>query len=364
MAADDYGLSPAKGSREIPAPKVDYRPPMPRHPESHRIGLIGAGGISEFHLKNYAAAGWNVVAIVDRTLAKAEARRDEFFPSAEVGTDARAVIGRDDVTVLDLSPHPADRVPLMREAIRAGKHVLSQKPFVLDLAEGEELVALAEQHGVKLAVNQNGRWAPHFSYLRQAVAAGLVGDVRSLDFSLQWDQTWIAGNPGFEKIDHLILFDFGIHWFDLATCLLSPERAVSVGATTVRFTAQTFRPPALAAVVVNYAEAQVRMNFNAHATLGEEDVTTLVGSRGTLRSRGPGLNQQPAVDVFLESGHCRVPLQGCWFENGFLGTMGELLRAIEEGREPANSARSHLPALELCFAALRSADRGGFPELL
>ena len=56
-------------------------------------------------------------------------------------------------------------------AIDAGKHILSQKPFVVDLDVGEELVAQAEARGVKLAVNQNGRWAPHFSYMRQAVAA-------------------------------------------------------------------------------------------------------------------------------------------------------------------------------------------------
>ena len=44
-----------------------------------------------------------------------------------------------------------------QQAIRAGKHILSQKPFVTDLAVGKKLVAAAERRGVKLAVNQNGR---------------------------------------------------------------------------------------------------------------------------------------------------------------------------------------------------------------
>lgn len=44
--------------------------------------------------------------------------------------------------------------------------------------------------------------------------------------------------------------------------------------------------------------------------------------------------------------------------DGFRGTMGELLCAIEEGREPANSAANNLRTLELCFAALKSADTG------
>ena len=64
------------------------------------------------------------------------------------------------------------------------------------------------------------------------------------------------------------------------------------------------------------------------------------------------------MEVFLEEGQCRVPLESCWFDAGFQGTMGELLCAIEEDREPHHSAKSNLKSLELCFAALAAADRG------
>jgi predicted dehydrogenase len=251
-----------------------------------------------------------------------------------------------------------DRLPIIREAIESGKHVLSQKPFVLDLADGEELVKLAEEKGVKLAVNQNGRWAPHFSYLRQAVAAGVIGRVTSLDFNLQWDQTWIKGTSEFESIHHLILFDFAVHWFDITTCIMAGQTPTRVMASAIRYDEQVYTPPALASAIIEYPGAQVRMSFNAHTTLGEEDVTTVVGTKGTLRSRGPGLNEQPEMEVYLEEGQCRVPLESCWFEAGFQGTMGELLCAIEEDREPNNSAKSNLKSLELCFAALAAADSG------
>ena len=207
-------------------------------------------------------------------------------------------------------------------------------------------------------MNQNGRWAPHFSYLRHAVASGLIGRVTSLDFNLQWDQTWIKGVSEFESIHHLILFDFAVHWFDITTQIMAGQKPRRVMASAIRYDEQLYTPPALAAVIVEYPGAQVRMSFNAHTTLGEEDVTTVVGTKGTLRSRGPGLNEQPEMEVCLEAGECRVPLEGCWFDAGFQGTMGELLCAIEEDREPNNSARSNLQALEMCFAALRSADTG------
>ena len=75
--------------------------------------------------------------------------------------------------MLDIATHPPDRVPLIKAALNARKHVLSQKPFVLDFDTGEKLADLADKKGVKLAVNQNGRWAPHFSYIRHAVQENL-----------------------------------------------------------------------------------------------------------------------------------------------------------------------------------------------
>jgi len=354
---EEYGLSPEKESRAIKPPPVNYLPPLPRE-YNPGIALIGTGGISEFHLKNYQTCGYRVVALSNRTPAKAEAMRDKFYPDATVHKDYREILVRKDVEVVDVTPHPADRLPILFDCLQAGKHVLSQKPFVLDLEEGKKLVDLADEKGLKLAVNQNGRWAPHFSYLRNAISSGLIGEVTSIDFSLQWDQTWVQGIPSFEEMDHLVLFDFAVHWFDIASCLMAGHEPKKVYASAVRHSAQVYKPPALASAIIDYPDAQVRMSFNAHCTLGEEDVTTVVGSKGTLRSRGPGLNDQPKMEVHLEDGSVEVPLQGSWFDSGFQGTMGELLCAIEEDREPIHSARQNLRSLKLGFTALESADSG------
>lgn len=353
---DDYGLSPEKQVKTIPAPAIDY---LPKKPEGYNpaIGIIGTGGISDFHLKNYKTFGLNVVAIADHSLSKAAQKRDQYFPGATVYNDYKKLLEQDHIEVVDITPHPKDRLPIVRDALRAKKHVLSQKPFVLDLKDGKELVGLAKANGVKLAVNQNGRWAPHFSYMRNAINAGLIGRPLSVDFSLQWDQTWITGNQAFENMPHMVLFDFAIHWFDIASSFMHDQKAISVYASAVRYSQQMYTPPALGAAIIKYEEAQVTMAFNAHTKLGEEDVTTIVGTKGTLRSRGPGLNNQPTMELYTEDGEVKIPLEGSWFENGFQGTMGELLCAIEEDREPVNSAENNLRSLELCFAALASADQ-------
>ena len=134
------------------------------------------------------------------------------------------LLARDDVEVVDITTHPPERPPLVEAALRAGKHVLSQKPFVLDLDVGERLADLADKMGVKLAVNQNARWAPHFSYIREAVRAGLLGTIDAVHCDVHWDHSWVKGGP-FEDVDHLILYDFAIHWFDFLTTLMGDGKA-------------------------------------------------------------------------------------------------------------------------------------------
>ncbi|MBI4623928.1 MAG: Gfo/Idh/MocA family oxidoreductase [Verrucomicrobia bacterium] len=350
-----YGLSTIAATGAVAAPVLPYLPPRPR---AYRpaIGLIGCGGISEYHLRAYRAMGLEVVALCDRDLARAEKRRMEFYPGAAVSADYRDVLRRDDIEVVDLALHPAERVEAIEAVLRARKHVLSQKPFVLDLAVGAKLAALADAQGVKLAVNQNGRWAPHFSYMAAAIHAGVIGEVASVDFALHWDHTWTAGTV-FEDIHHLVLLDFGIHWFDMAARFMRGRQPERVWATVARTTFQKMKPPMLAQVAIEYPGAQVRLNFNGHVQHGQEDRTVVAGSRGTLRSLGPSLSEQTVV-VHTAEGQAAPALEGTWFTSGFQGAMGELLCAIEEGREPGHGGRNNLEGLALCFAAIASADSG------
>ena len=351
----DYGLSELQDQGEIPAPELDYLPPDPQG-EKPNIALIGAGGIAEYHLRAYQAMGLNVLTICDIDLKRATERAREYFPEAHVTSDPGEIISDDSIQVLDIALHPEHRTQILKEAIQAGKHILSQKPFVTDLALGEELATLADQHNIYLAINQNGRWAPHFAYCRKAIEAGIIGEVSSIDFNLHFDHTWTAGTP-FEEIHHLLLYDFGIHWFDIACAFLPGKACQSVYASVQRTGYQAIKPPFLAQVAADFEGTQVRMNFNAHVQYGQQDATTICGSKGTLRATGPGLNDQ-SVHLWTADGYSRPDLKGCWFENGFEGTMGELLCSIPQGRTPSNNARDNLRSLAFCFAAMHSADTG------
>lgn len=343
-----------------PAPELDYLPPIPK---SYRplIGLIGCGVITEHHLRGYKVSGFDIGAFYDPNTEAAEKRRSEFYPNAVVCASVEALLAVPGLEVVDIATHPSVRGPLIEQAIAAGKHVLSQKPFVLDLAEGKRLVALAAQAGVKLAVNQNGRWAPYFAYMRQAVRAGLVGDVGSVMISLNWDNTWMK-DTAFEDIRHLILYDLAIHWFDAVASFMGDQNARSVMAALTPAPEQPVRPSLIASSVVAYDTAIATLSFNGFSRFAPRETVVIAGTEGTLYASG-ALYSIPAVELTTESGTRTAELTGSWFPDGFRGTMGELLCAIEEDRDPENAAADNLEGLATCFAAVESADEGRVVEL-
>lgn len=350
---DVYALTSAD-LPEVDAPDLPYRPPMPQSYRP-RIGVIGTGGISGSHLDAYRTAGWEVAALWNRTRSKAEAKAAEFCPGARIEDDWHAMLGDSDIDVIDVTLHPEHRTPIIEAALKAGKHVLSQKPFVADLDTGEALVKLAEDKGAKLAVNQNGRWAPHMAYMREAVRAGLIGDLVSAHVAVHWDHSWIAGTP-FDEIGDLVLYDFGLHWFDFVTSL-TDNPAQSVFAAATRAHGQTNKVPLMAQALVMFDGAQASLIFDGGVRNGPRDTSYVGGTSGSLVSDGPSLSDQ-ALILRMETAQARPVLEGTWFNDGFRGTMGELLCAIEEDREPMNSARSNLQSLALTFAAVRSSATG------
>ena len=336
-------------AERIPVPDLPYRPlRLSRVP---RIGLVGCGGISESHLQAYADAGYEVVALHSRTRERAEARRKEFFPSARVCDSLGELLAMEGLDAVDLTPHPADRIALIEASIDAGIPVLSQKPLAEDLTTARSLVERAERAGVPFAVNQNGRFAPHLAWIREAVRAGLVGEVHTVRISIQWDHNWVAGTP-FDRDPDLVLRDFGIHWFDLIACLI-PSRPRLVHSAVASTGSQTARPPLVGGVLIDYDGAQASIAFDGDTRVGQEDSTTVLGTLGTLRSVGPPLKDQ-RVGLFTEEGWCEPELEGTWFPGAFHGAMAELLDAAWSDREPVHSARGNLRSLELCELALRA----------
>lgn len=171
---------------------------------------------------------------------------------------------------------------------------------------------------------------------------------------LNWDHTWTAGTP-FEEIRHLMLYDFGIHWINAARSFFGKAEVQSVSATVSRFPGQSMKPPLLAETTFTFPEGIATLAFNGSSRFGARETCVIVGTKGTLRASGEicGANE---IEIHTEEGRAVMHPEGSWFPDGFRGCMGELMCAIEEDREPENSAADNLKSLAVVLAAMEAAD--------
>jgi hypothetical protein len=350
---DQYALVAATVA-DIEAPELPYAPPAIER--DVKIALIGCGGIASTHLAAYQSRGWKVVAFCDIDKNRAQSRADQFFPDALVTDNPEDIFALSGLDAIDIATHTRHRPPLLRRAIECGHHVLSQKPFVTDITIGEELVAMAKDKGVMLCVNQNGRFAPHFSYIRELVTSGTLGSITGIHTQLHWNHTWIAGTP-FAQMRDIVLYDFAIHWFDFVASLLPTDLDATVTAFRGAPRVDLGLPALEATAVVEWSGGRATLSFDAGCLYGSGDSTTVIGTDGTVTSTGPDGGTQE-VTLNLAAGKAKPELIGKWFNDGFAGTMAELLDSATTGRQARNDAEGNLRSLKLCFAAIESADTG------
>jgi len=155
----------------------------------------------------------------------------------------------------------------------------------------------------------------------------------------------------------VVLYDFGIHWFDLVTTIFHGKTPQQVFASVARSPQQQVKAPMLAQVNILFPSGEASLFFNADTAFGAQDSTLIVGTKGTIQSTGPSLAEQK-VTIFTEAGVAEPVLEGTWYPDGFQGAMAELLCSIAENREPDNNASDNLVSLALCFTAIASADSG------
>lgn len=321
------------------------------------IGLIGGGWIGELQLAAYQRSGFDVAAICDRNAGRAAALRDQYFPDAAAYESVTALLEDDRVQVMDLATHVDGRAALVDRCLDAGLHVMCQKPFVERLEIGEALSEHADRARLRLAVNQNGRWAPHFGAMLAVVEADLIGDVVSADFFVAWPHDVVVADRSlFSEMADLILYDFGAHWFDLVG-VLAGSGPLEVRAVVARRPGQRISAPLQASAVITGADFMSTVVFRAGERYAEQGSYRVSGTRGVITHLGASLGGHE-VTVHCDGGTATIHTDDDWFAHGLAGSMGSLLRSITDDTEPPHHARSSLRGLSIAFAALDSAASG------
>ena len=347
--------------------KASQPPPYrPSFPASYRpgVGIIGCGHIVKLaHLPAYTAYGVNVIGIHDASAEAVDGIQSRFPVIGRVFESVGDLLADSRIDVVDIATHPAARRELIAEAIDAGKHVLSQKPFAVDLASARDLVERAERKGVRLAVNQNGRWAPPWRIATLLIEQGRVGEVCAVTHLFEHDFDWTVGTP-YDNMHHFVLYDFAVHWLDITRCWMHDKTVATVSAREYRTPAQQTGQKApwrrLGRRYTDGSSAVIRSI--GVSTRRPGDPFWVHGTDGTIR--GSIRQQTDFVELERDGASLRYSFDGEWLPDGFAGTMGELCSAIAEDREPFNSARHNLLTLEMTLAACRSVDEGGRPVVL
>ncbi len=328
-----------------------------------RFMLLGTGFYARKWLETVKAReDCEVVAIASRSVARAEELKGHFdLAGAAVypGWENALAKGAADGALITLPQmfHPQATV----SALRAGLHVLVEKPLSVEIADARTVVEEARRHpNLAVMVNQNYRWRPQIQALRRGIREGLVGRVGHIMVEVRQQIRRKTVDGWREKMPEPFLLDFAIHHFDLIRYLTGDEVRRVMG--------QSFRPSwswfdgnAAAAAILSLRGGAVADFGGTMVSLGvetpQEGLITVTGEKGALHLDGKSqvsLHSQGEVRTLPQE-----PVPG-----GELGyALAEFLAAVREKRQPETHVAEHIRSLALPLAVVESSRRGGPVEV-
>ncbi|MBM7570019.1 Gfo/Idh/MocA family protein [Aquibacillus albus] len=188
--------------------------------EKVRIGMVGTGGISHLHASHLTEIDdAEIVSVVDPNEKNRETLISKFqLDDVRQFSDHKEMLEKMEVDAVVLcSPHTLHFEQAM-DVLTSGCHVLIEKPMACSKEEAQQLIETADHLGKVLQVSYQRHFDPEFIYIREAIANGEIGELKSVTASLyqEWKQmtvgTW-RQNPALS--DGGMLMDSGSHIIDV-----------------------------------------------------------------------------------------------------------------------------------------------------
>lgn len=187
---------------------------------SIKVGIIGAGGMLQYHAAGFRQAGAEIAAVADPAPGAAARAAEKWnIPHAFESVDA--MLAGAELDAISVIVPNKFHAPLALQGLKAGKHVFCEKPPALKASEVEEMIAAAKASGKTLMFNFNNRARPESRAMISYIEAGAVGRINSAQAK------WIrrTGIPGFggwfttkelsgggPVIDLLHMIDLALHF--------------------------------------------------------------------------------------------------------------------------------------------------------
>lgn len=294
----------------------------------------------------------------------------ERYPYTKIVRTAGEIIGDPSIDVVLVNTPDHTHYEYTRQSLQAGKHVVVEKPFVLDDREGEELISLAEKKGLVLTVYQSRRWEGDFLTIRRIADQKLLG--RLVEYQAHFDRfrnfirdSWKEkpeNNTG-------ILFNLGSHLIDQALQLFGMPEAVFADIRKQRtgslvddlFDLNLFYPDVKVTLKGSYLVREAGPRFILNGTEGSfVSMHTDPQEAALIEGRypdEPGWGTQPedkwgVLNTSIGGLHVRgrvETLAGCYqeFYNG-------LYESIVNGKKPVVDPRDSLKGIHIIRSAHRS----------
>ena len=328
------------------------------------VGIIGCGKIAETrHAPEYAAEE-NVRLVgyfdfkTERAAALAERFGGRFFSSVE------EMLACPEIDAVSVCTANATHADITIASLRAGKHVLCEKPMATTLAECRNMLSAAKENGKRLAIAHNQRTCAAHRKARELLDFGAIG--RPLSFKSffghsgpdNWSVDAGTGNWFFDKSQSAFgaVADLGIHKIDLMRFLLGSEIE---SMTAILGTLDKRYPDGTPVNVDDNALILCRMKNGVMGTVTvswtcyaeEENDTVIYGTEGRMR-----INPITGCITVTKKGGATEEFLAP--QGDSTGVIDVFVSAILEGSPCDLDAETIIPSMEAMMAAIKSSESG------
>ncbi|NLO90191.1 MAG: Gfo/Idh/MocA family oxidoreductase [Clostridia bacterium] len=328
------------------------------------FGIVGCGHISRKHasaLKDIPATRLVAVCDVDCQRMLPMVREYDAVPY----TDYYQFLGHPGLDAVIICIPSGLHASMAEEAAAAGKHVLVEKPLVLNVQDGKRLLEICRAKGVKLGVVHPNRAKHAVRALKEALGRGWFGKITHADAVLRWNRNpeYFRSAPwrGTRKLDGGILFNQAIHNIDLFTWLLGPaEEVFAYGATRVH----DIQCEDVCVCVLKMGSGALGVIEAAVTVYPQnlEESIAIFGSHGTAVLGGRTLSEvrewRFSCLSLEESAQQVDSLNSTPDSPGHLAILRDFVSAIAYNREPMVTGDQALKTLCLIRAIYQSMERG------
>jgi predicted dehydrogenase len=335
--------------------------------KTYGFGVVGCGVISDTHLDAIGMLpNAQVVAVCDTREEAARAKAEQYH--CAYYTDLAEMLQRDDIHVCNVVVPSGLHARLGIQCAEAGKHIICTKPIDITLESIDALIGAAEGNDVLVGATHQCRGTSVYKRLKVAIEEGRLGKLLYGNAMVPWyrtDEYYGDGWHGTKKLDGGgALMNQSIHYVDLLLWMLGDP--VEVFGYAEQKAHAMIEVEDCASAVARFASgAQGVIQGTTCTYKGHPAVLEIHGTRGNVRVVGDQLQLWEVEGEATESNPDAGLLAGAADPKmGMVGEavqahadqIGDLLAAIEEGRQPVLNGQEARKAVELILAIYHSSE--------